>query len=270
MTLLSSLSFGFPFGFGAGFFGTGGVTAGGAFGIGGSTTGGVLGVGGSFGSGFFGSAGSFGRGFYRPATVDGNSRREMAEGIMEESQGFRGRSHGPPPPQSKRYAVKLSFTDLRTTHAPTIRRNIGNTALQTAGTKGLTCKHGFGRVLHRLGPPVTIPEMGLPNADHAEVDSRKLTEYCLSPTHPVGKHKAAVFRAALGITIADADTLQDWLLEAAVSGEAVAERVDAFGQRFRIDFEAVTATGQATIRSAWIIRAGEDVPRLTTCYVLGR
>jgi len=112
--------------------------------------------------------------------------------------------------------------------------------------------------------------MGLPNAERAEVDPRKLTEYCLSPTHPVGKHKAAVFRAALGLTVADADVLRELLLRAAVSGEAVAERVDEFGERFRIDFEASTATSQATVRSAWIVRSGEDFPRLTTCYVLSR
>lgn len=112
--------------------------------------------------------------------------------------------------------------------------------------------------------------MGLPNADRAEVDPRKLTEYCLSPTHPVGKHKAAVFKAALGLTAADADLLREWLLRAAIEGEAVAERVDEFGARFRIDFEASTTSGEATIRSAWIVRTGEDHPRLTTCYVLPR
>jgi hypothetical protein len=112
--------------------------------------------------------------------------------------------------------------------------------------------------------------MGLPNAERAEVDPRKLTEYCLSTTHPVGKHKAAVFRAALGFTAGDADTLRGLLLEAAVSGEAVAEHADEFGQRFRIDFEATTETGRATIRSAWMVRAGEDHPRLTTCFVLPR
>lgn len=112
--------------------------------------------------------------------------------------------------------------------------------------------------------------MGLPNAERAEVDPRKLTEYCLSTTHPVGKHKAAVFRAALGLTAADAETLREWLLRAAISSEAVAERTDEFGQRFRIDFDATTATGGAIIRSAWIVRAGDDFPRLTTCFVLPR
>ena len=56
---------------------------------------------------------------------------------------------------------------------------------------------------------VTIAYMGLPNADRAEVDLRKLSEYCLSPEHPVGKHKAAVFLAALGLTVADAHLLRE-------------------------------------------------------------
>jgi hypothetical protein len=110
--------------------------------------------------------------------------------------------------------------------------------------------------------------MKLPNGDRAEVDLRKLSDYCLSPTHPVGKHKAAVFSAALGLTAADALVFRDRLLRAAVDGEAVAERVDEFGDRYRLDFEMTTLVGRATVRSAWIIRAGEDIPRLTTCFVL--
>jgi len=110
--------------------------------------------------------------------------------------------------------------------------------------------------------------MGLPNAGRAEVDPRKLTDYCLSPTHPVGKHKSALFRAALGITTADAGMLREALLRAAVSTEAVPGRADEFGQRYVIDFEMTSAVGAATVRSAWIVGPGEDHPRLTTCYIL--
>jgi hypothetical protein len=107
----------------------------------------------------------------------------------------------------------------------------------------------------------------LPNADRAEVDLRKLSEYCLSPVHPVGKHKAARFRAVLGLTAADAPMLKARLLQAAIDGEAVKDRSDEFGDRYWIDFEFATPGGCAWVRSAWIIRSGEDFPRLTTCYL---
>jgi hypothetical protein len=110
--------------------------------------------------------------------------------------------------------------------------------------------------------------MGLPNGERAGIDPRKLTEYCLSTTHPVGKHKAALFRAVLGLTAADADDLRARLLDAAKTGQAVEGPADEFGQRWVVDFEMTTAAGSATIRSAWIVRAGEDFPRLSTCYIL--
>lgn len=110
--------------------------------------------------------------------------------------------------------------------------------------------------------------MSLPNGDRAVVDARKLTDYCLSPTHPVGRHKAAVFQAALGMTVADALILRAMLLDAASTGEAKAGRADEFGQRYETDFEAVTPTGRAVVRAAWIVRTGEDFPRLTTCYLI--
>ena len=44
--------------------------------------------------------------------------------------------------------------------------------------------------------------------------------------------------------------------------------VDLYGRRYVLDFEITTATGRATVRSAWIVRAGENVLRFTTCYVL--
>jgi len=45
--------------------------------------------------------------------------------------------------------------------------------------------------------------MRLPGGDAAVVDLRKLTEYCLNPDHPRGKHKARVF-ATLGFTLENA------------------------------------------------------------------
>lgn len=52
--------------------------------------------------------------------------------------------------------------------------------------------------------------------DSVVVDISKLRDYCLSEFHPRGKHKARVFRVALGLTAADSDALRDALLNAVV------------------------------------------------------
>ena len=66
----------------------------------------------------------------------------------------------------------------------------------------------------------------------------------------------------------DAEELRAALLLAARNGEAVLRGSCEFGTRYIIDFEMVRGSFRATIRSSWIIRIDEQVPRLTTCYVL--
>ena len=112
--------------------------------------------------------------------------------------------------------------------------------------------------------------MLLPNAERAFVDTRKLVDYALLADHPVGGHKAALLKRVLGVTAADADVLCQILLYVARRAETTVGRSDEFGQRYSIDFTLATPSGSATIRSAWIVRTGEDFPRLTTCFVLPR
>ncbi len=109
--------------------------------------------------------------------------------------------------------------------------------------------------------------MKLPNGDRAIVDIEKLRGYCLNPTHVKGKHKARVFRAALGLTKEDAGRLREVLLKVARSGEARRGEQDDFGQRFVIEFSMLGPHGDVTVRSAWIIKTDEDVPRLINCYI---
>jgi len=45
-------------------------------------------------------------------------------------------------------------------------------------------------------------------------------------------------------------------------------KAGAYGRRYVLDFEIDATVGGATIRSAWIVLAGEDVLRFVTCYVL--
>jgi hypothetical protein len=108
----------------------------------------------------------------------------------------------------------------------------------------------------------------LPNADRAIIDSRKITDYCLDPEHEDGQHKAHLFKRLLGIDLGNAQLLLDALQQAALGSEAVAGKQDKYGDRYVIDFELSGPAGIATIRSAWMIRAGEDSPRLVTCYIL--
>jgi len=100
------------------------------------------------------------------------------------------------------------------------------------------------------------------------VDLRKIRDYCLNPDHPRGRHKARVFVVALGLTLEDAEELRDALLVAATDREAVITGRDEYGQRYALDFEMIRAAGRARVRSNWIVRSGEDFPRLTSCYVL--
>lgn len=110
--------------------------------------------------------------------------------------------------------------------------------------------------------------MLVPNAEHAVVDLRKLRDYCLSPTHDEGKHKARLFAAALGMTSNDAEDLRDVLLQVVKRHEAKLGLRDEYGQRYLVDFMLEWHGKRAMIRSAWIIEHGSNTPKLTTCYPL--
>jgi len=78
--------------------------------------------------------------------------------------------------------------------------------------------------------------MRLPNADGAVVEIEKLRDYCLSASHPRGRHKARVFATALGITAENAEELRDAILSAVISEDATSTEGDEYGQRFVLDF----------------------------------
>jgi hypothetical protein len=109
--------------------------------------------------------------------------------------------------------------------------------------------------------------MKLPAGDRAIVDIAKLRDYCLSPLHPRGKHKARVFAATLGLSTTDAHVLREHLLEAAMTADVTPGPADSFGRRYWIESNIVHGSREAVLRSAWMIRTGENVPRLITCYV---
>ena len=110
----------------------------------------------------------------------------------------------------------------------------------------------------------------LPNAERARVSIEKLRDYSLDSGHETGKHKARVFAAALRFTTADAELLRKLILDAVLTHDAEEGKGDEHGARYTVDFELRESGGAVTIRTAWIIDAGEDVPRLVSCYVRKR
>lgn len=110
--------------------------------------------------------------------------------------------------------------------------------------------------------------MKLPHGDQANLGS-KVDDYVLNRSHREGRHKAHVFESVLGITPKNAYLLRDALLDAAAFSDAAEPRGDnGFGDVYVIRFRLETALGSGTVLSAWIVRHGEDFPRLTTCYVV--
>jgi hypothetical protein len=108
----------------------------------------------------------------------------------------------------------------------------------------------------------------LPNAEHAFLDIRKIRDYLLDPLHPRGRHKARVFRAALGITANDAEWLREQLLSAAKTTDARFTHRDEFGDRYEFDVTLVGLDRDVPIRTSWIVLRSETFPRFVGCYIL--
>jgi hypothetical protein len=110
--------------------------------------------------------------------------------------------------------------------------------------------------------------MILPNAQRAVIDDAKIYAYCLSDIHIEGQHKAHVFKAVLGFTAENGEELKSLIWKAILAEDAVFEKTLNFGAIWRVDFLCRRNRREATICSIWIIRNGEDFPRLVSCYIL--
>lgn len=110
--------------------------------------------------------------------------------------------------------------------------------------------------------------MKLPHAERAVVNPAKLRDYSLNPAHEVGKHKARVFRSALGLTMKDAEWLRARILQAAVEEDATRQPSSPFGENYIVDFSVERGGSRATVRTSWIVEYGTGFPRLTSCYVI--
>lgn len=76
---------------------------------------------------------------------------------------------------------------------------------------------------------------------------------------PVTPQRPPALRHALGIQRDDAAWLRAALPDAAITGQAVPIDADAWGTYWRMD---------GVVRTLWIVRTADDLPRLVTCWVV--
>jgi hypothetical protein len=113
---------------------------------------------------------------------------------------------------------------------------------------------------------LTLEPLTLPSGDRAVVDERKVRDYLLSLAHPVGRFKARFF-TRLGYTAEEWWRLLDDILAVAKSGTVAQETEASYGRKFEVDGALEPPTGRpAEVRTVWIVRAGEDFPRLVTVF----
>lgn len=113
----------------------------------------------------------------------------------------------------------------------------------------------------------------LPQSPEVAGVIEKLTGYCLAPDHPVGTHKARVFRRLLGFEQRDADELAVRLL-VAVRGGAPIKDVrdnDPYGVlcdvRVSVDGIHQCRGCSAFVVTVWELRTPDSPLRLVTAYV---
>jgi uncharacterized protein DUF6883 len=111
------------------------------------------------------------------------------------------------------------------------------------------------------GDPVTLP-----SAERAVVQAAKLRDYLLSPSHPVGRFKAAFF-VGLGYSQESWQTLAADLRRHATENAADAGVPNAYGQKYEVNGILTGPTGRtAALVSVWIVLNEEDFPRFVTAF----
>lgn len=111
--------------------------------------------------------------------------------------------------------------------------------------------------------------MKLPNPQKAIIGD-KLERYSLNLQHNVGKHKALIFQKRLGITLTNKKILENALMEVVKNEEAILYKEDAFGIHYDLKFYLKTDHGESWFLSSWIVRHGENLPRLTNVYPINK
>ena len=106
----------------------------------------------------------------------------------------------------------------------------------------------------------------LPNYQNAEMSEEKFKMYSLN--HNRQPDKATAFRMYLGYTVDNCHRLMASIRHNLDEFPAVPKGHNGWGERYECKMYLSGPNGKsAHVVTAWIIRDGEDFPRLTSVYV---
>jgi hypothetical protein len=103
----------------------------------------------------------------------------------------------------------------------------------------------------------------LPQHDGVQIDIRKVTDYLLSPVHPVGRFKARVFKA-LGFDQTNVDAFVAEVRRIASENDVSEVEDFAFGRKYTVPGEFKGPIGSARVLTVWIQDSGRQDVRLVT------
>jgi uncharacterized protein DUF6883 len=108
--------------------------------------------------------------------------------------------------------------------------------------------------------------MKLPDPELAQVETSKVTEYLLCPSHPDGRSKAAFF-IRFGFRVEDWQILAEALRGHGTTNPVVKVDDTAFGTRYTVEGKILSPDGRnPRIRTVWLIETGGSGARLITAY----
>jgi hypothetical protein len=115
----------------------------------------------------------------------------------------------------------------------------------------------------------SIHSCALPNYDRAEIPRGKIEGYALNPANDEGKHKARVFKSALGFDQSNWELLRQRILDELPYHEAKPAQASQWGDSYVVDLPIEGPNGStARVRTVWLFRVGTDYPSLITVYIL--
>ena len=93
----------------------------------------------------------------------------------------------------------------------------------------------------------------------------------LNPSHDEGKHKARVFKSALGFEQSDWEELKRRILEELPYQEAILQGEGLWGRKYLVILPIVGLNANtADVETVWIIRPKTGFPTLVTTLVAKR